>query len=289
MEMLDVLKTHPILWLTVAGVFGLMIGSFLNVVIYRLPKMMQAEWRLQCHEFLEIEYQETEKPINLLLPASHCPHCGVSIPFYRNIPVLSYVLQKGRCANCGEKISIRYPLVEILTASLTMAVAYRFGVSWVALTGMLLSWVLITLALIDYDTQLLPDSLTLPMIWLGLGFSLIPLFVNSTDSIIGAISGYMLLWTVYHVFKIVTGKEGMGFGDFKLLSMLGAWLGWKMVPVIILFSSFAGAFIGILLMVFKGHNKEKPIPFGPYLAIAGWFSLIYGHSILDGYFSFSLQ
>ena len=274
---------------TVAGVFGLMIGSFLNVVIYRLPKMMQAEWRLQCHEFLEIEYQETEKPINLLLPVSHCPHCGVSIPFYRNIPVLSYVLQKGRCANCGEKISIRYPLVEILTASLTMAVAYRFGVSWVALTGMLLSWVLITLALIDYDTQLLPDSLTLPMIWLGLGFSLIPLFVNSTDSIIGAISGYMLLWTVYHVFKIVTGKEGMGFGDFKLLSMLGAWLGWKMVPVIILFSSFAGAFIGILLMVFKGHNKEKPIPFGPYLAIAGWFSLIYGHSILDGYFSFSLQ
>jgi len=290
MEMLEILSTNTTFFAFVATAIGLAIGSFLNVVIYRLPKMLQADWRQQCLEFLEQKDDQAEKQerFDLSFPGSHCPHCQQSIPFYRNIPIVSYLLQKGRCANCDAKISIRYPLVELLTAILTLAVALKFGFGWQALAAMLLTWVLIALALIDYDTQLLPDNLTLPMVWLGLLLSLFPIFVDSTSSIAGAVLGYMLLWSVYHLFKLITGKEGMGFGDFKLLAMLGAWLGWTMVPLIILLSSFAGAFIGIMLMIFKGHNKEKPIPFGPYLAIAGWLALMFGENIMQYYLGYSV-
>lgn len=290
MDMLNILSANPLLLAFAATVLGLIIGSFLNVVIYRLPKMMEADWRQQCKEYLGQECEQDEKPerFDLISPGSRCPHCQQAIPFSRNIPLVSFLLQRGRCANCDAKISWRYPLVELLTAVLTVAVVMKFGVSWQAVAAVLLTWVLITLALIDYDTQLLPDSMTLPMIWLGLLLSLIPLYVDSVASIIGAVSGYMLLWLVFHLFKLITGKEGMGFGDFKLLAMLGAWLGWKMIPLIILLSSFAGAVIGILLVVLKGHNKEHPIPFGPYLAIAGWGALMFGEKIVEHYLNLTI-
>lgn len=290
MSIFDILSANPMLLTFAAAVVGLIIGSFLNVVIYRLPKMMEADWQQQCKEYLGQVSEQDEKParFDLVSPGSRCPHCQQEIPFYRNIPVVSFLLQRGRCANCKAKISWRYPLVEILTAVLTVAVVVKFGVTWQALAAMLLTWVLITLALIDFDTQLLPDSMTLPMIWLGLILSLIPLYVDSVASIVGAVCGYMLLWSVFHLFKLVTGKEGMGFGDFKLLAMLGAWLGWKMIPLIILLSSFAGAVIGILLVVFKGHNKEHPIPFGPYLAIAGWGALMFGENIVQHYLNLTI-
>ncbi len=289
MIVIATLEANPGLYLGFAIVLGLIIGSFLNVVIYRLPKIMEAEWRQQCHEFLEQadEQANAAERFSLAFPGSHCPHCGSPIPFWRNIPLLSYLLQKGRCADCGAAIALRYPMVELLTALLTLAVAWQFGVSWQALAGFLLTWVLIALSFIDYDTQLLPDNLTLPMIWLGLLLSLVPLFASPRDSILGAVFGYLLLWGVYQLFKLVTGKEGMGFGDFKLLAMLGAWLGWQKLPLIVLLSSFAGAVIGILLVLFKGHHKEKPIPFGPYLAIAGWLALMFGENLVQQYLKFT--
>lgn len=290
MTFFDVLSSNLWLFATVAAVIGLIIGSFLNVVIYRLPKMMEADWRQQCKELLGECSEEAEpaERFDLMFPGSHCPHCKQAIPFWRNIPLISYLIQRGRCANCNASISLRYPLVELLTAVLTVLVAIKFGFGWQALAAFVLTWVLIALALIDYDTQLLPDSMTMPMIWLGLLLSLLPLFVDSTSSIVGAALGYMLLWSVFHLFKLITGKEGMGFGDFKLLAMLGAWLGWKMIPLIILLSSFAGAVIGILLVVFKGHNKEKPIPFGPYLAIAGWCALMFGENLVQYYLGLTI-
>ncbi len=294
MELFDYLTSYPVLYAVAAAMIGLIIGSFLNVVIYRLPKMMETEWRQQCYEYLgqtdpveekreTLEKTEKTARFDLLLPGSHCPNCQQAIPFWRNIPLLSFALQKGQCAACGSKISLRYPLVELLTAVLTVVVALEFGVSWQALAGCFLTWVLITLSLIDYDTQLLPDSITLPMIWLGLLLSLIPLFAETEASLFGAVFGYMLLWLVYYLFKILTGKEGMGFGDFKLLALLGAWLGWQMLPAIILLASVAGAVIGVSLMIFKGHDKEKPIPFGPYLAIAGWLAFMFGETLNQHY------
>ena len=281
---------NPSGFVVAVGLLGLLVGSFLNVVIYRLPIMLELQWREYCHEVLN-EGKEapptSEEPFNLSAPRSHCPHCKRMVRAVENIPVLSYLLLKGKCPGCKAKISLRYPLVELLTALLSMAVAWHFGFGWEALGGLLLTWALIALSLIDYDTQLLPDVITIPLIWAGLLFSLGYVFVSPEVSIIGAIAGYLSLWSVYYLFKLATGKEGMGFGDFKLLSALGAWLGWELLPVIILLSSLAGAVLGLTLIALKKHTHDKPIPFGPYLAIAGWVAMLWGETITEFYLSIS--
>lgn len=273
-----------------AVVLGLLIGSFLNVVVYRLPIMMERGWRMQCQEYLgnsELPAKETkiEEPFNLVVPRSRCPHCGHVISALENIPVISYLWLRGRCAECGKPISARYPLVELSTALLSGITAWHFGFGWTAGAALLFTWSLIALTLIDYDHQLLPDDITLPFLWIGLLLSLFGLFTDSTSSIVGAIAGYLSLWSVYILFKWATGKEGMGYGDFKLLAMLGAWLGWQALPVIILLSSVVGAAVGITLILFKGRDKSIPIPFGPYLATAGWLALLWGHEITQRYFA----
>lgn len=258
---------------------GLSFGSFLNVVIYRLPRMMEQEWHSQCRELLELPAEEINQ-ISLAFPASACPQCGHTIRFWENIPVISYLFLKGRCSNCGNKIPLQYPMVEAITALLSVVVAWKFGVSWQTLLALLLTWSLIALTMIDFHKQLLPDSITLPLLWLGLLANLFGLFTSLESAVIGAVAGYLTLWCVYHLFKLLTGKEGMGFGDFKLLGALGAWLGWKVLPLIILLSSMVGAVIGIALIVITRHDKNIPIPFGPYLAIAGWIALIWGDSMI---------
>jgi leader peptidase (prepilin peptidase) / N-methyltransferase len=258
---------------------GLAFGSFLNVVIYRLPRMMEQEWHSQCRELLELSAEETSK-ISLAFPASACPKCGHKIRFWENIPVLSYFYLKGSCSNCGNKISLQYPLIEAVTAILSVVVAWKFGVSWQTVLALFLTWSLIALTMIDFHKQLLPDSITLPLLWLGLIANIFEVFTTLESAVIGAIAGYLALWSVYHLFKLVTGKEGMGFGDFKLLGALGAWLGWKVLPLIILLSSLVGAVIGIALIIITRHDKNIPIPFGPYLAIAGWIALIWGEGMI---------
>ncbi len=265
-----------------------MVGSFLNVVIYRLPIMMENGWRQECLEFLD--QQETgEKPKRLTLshPRSSCPQCKSPITALQNIPVLSYLFLRGKCAHCKAPISIRYPIIEATTALLSVIVAFHFGYSLETIAGIILTWCLICLTMIDYDTQLLPDSITLPLLWGGLFLSLFTLFVDSHDSIIGAIAGYLSLWSVYQLFRLVTGKEGMGYGDFKLLAALGAWMGWQMLPIIILLSSLVGAIVGSALIIFQKKKKSTPIPFGPFLAAAGWLSLIWGEDIVKQYLLFS--
>jgi len=284
----EYLSANPMMFAVICGVLGLLIGSFLNVMIFRLPVMMEREWREQCEMLLAEDDEDVNElsgndRFNLAKPDSRCPKCKKPIAFWENIPVISYALLRGKCRHCQTRISFRYPLVELITALLSVAVALHFGFSMQVLFALILTWALIALTFIDYDTQLLPDDITLPLIWLGLLISLGNVFVDSTTSIIGAVAGYLSLWLVYQTFKLLTGKEGMGFGDFKLLALLGAWLGWQMLPVVILLSSFAGAIIGISLVVFKKHNKDKPIPFGPYLAIAGWIALLYGNAIVDAY------
>lgn len=276
--------TTPVGFTTLSGIIGLLIGSFLNVVIYRLPIMMKREWRNDCLEFLELENDVPTDVFNLALPASNCPNCQAKIQPWQNVPVLSYLLLRGKCANCKTPISARYPVVELLTAILSIIVAWHFGFGWQAAAGLVLTWVLIALSLIDLDTQLLPDVIVLPVLWLGLIASLFTIFIDSSTSIIGATAGYLVLWSVYHGFKLFTGKEGMGYGDFKLLAMLGAWLGWQYLGVIILLSSLVGAFIGITLISLNKHSRDVPIPFGPYLAIAGWIALLWGKSLNLYYF-----
>ena len=262
---------------------GLVVGSFLNVVIYRLPLMMEARWRRDCCELLEVEPGREDPPLNLATPNSHCPHCKAAIRPWQNIPVVSYLLLGGKCANCGAAISLRYPTIELVTGLMTMALAWYFGVSWALLGAMLFTWALIALTLIDVDHQLLPDDITLPLLWLGLLFNLGGTYVSLQDAVIGAMAGYLLLWSVYWLFRLLTGKEGMGFGDFKLLAALGAWLGWQALPLIILLSSLVGAVVGVALMVIKRRGREIPIPFGPYLAMAGWIALLWGDAIMARY------
>lgn len=262
---------------------GLVVGSFLNVVIYRLPLMMEARWRRDCCELLEVDPGKADPPLNLATPNSHCPHCKAAIRPWQNIPVVSYLLLGGKCANCGAGISLRYPAIELVTGLMTMALAWYFGVSWALLGAMLFTWALIALTLIDVDHQLLPDDITLPLLWLGLAFNLGGTYVSLQDAVIGAMAGYLLLWSVYWLFKLLTGKEGMGFGDFKLLAALGAWLGWQALPLIILLSSLVGAVVGIALMIIKRRGREIPIPFGPYLAMAGWIALLWGDVIMGRY------
>ncbi len=280
--MIALLQAEPALFAGLVFVLGLLVGSFLNVVIHRLPKMMESEWQAQCAELRGETTPEIPR-YNLWTPRSACPHCGRAITALENIPVLSWLWLRGRCAGCGVSISVRYPLVELLTAALSAAVAWKWGASVETAGALLLVWMLVALAFIDLDTTLLPDSLTLPLVWLGLLFNLGGHFASLPDAVIGAIAGYLVLWSVYWLFKLVTGKEGMGFGDFKLLAALGAWLGWQLLPVTLLLSSVVGAAVGIAMILLVKHDHRVPIPFGPYLAGGGVVALFFGADLTRAY------
>lgn len=267
---------------------GLCVGSFLNVVIYRLPVILNREWKLQCHEYLELSTPEIEtdiKNLSLSTPRSSCPSCGHMITAFENIPVVSYLFLGGKCSSCKSPISIQYPLVELFTATVSVIVAYRFGLTIQTVAALFFTWTLIALTFIDIHKQLLPDNLTLPLLWLGLVIALFGIFTDLQSSFIGAIAGYLILWTVFQAFKILTGKEGMGYGDFKLLAALGAWLGWELLPQIILISSIAGTIIGVSMLLAGKTNAQSKIPFGPYLALAGWIALIWGEQLNTLYYS----
>ncbi len=284
MEIMEFLAGSPLLLIIISVLLGLIIGSFINVVIYRLPKMMMRDWRLQCHELQGTAPAEDDlKPYNLNTPRSRCPGCNHAISAWENIPVISYLFLRGRCKECGQSISIRYPLIETLTALLSALVAWHFGFSWQTAAALLLTWALIPLVFIDLEHQLLPDDITLPLLWLGLGLSLFGIFTDPGSAIVGAMAGYLSLWSVYILFKLATGKEGMGYGDFKLLALFGAWLGWQTIPLIIILSSLVGSIVGITLIILRRHQREIPIPFGPYLAAAGWIALMWGDSITNAY------
>ncbi len=267
--------------------FSLMIGSFLNVVVYRLPKMMHNGWYLECREFLADEIKNTPAKevahLTLSKPNSTCPKCSHKIRFYENIPVISWLFLKGKCSQCRNSISFRYPLVEIATALLSLVIATQFGVSYETLLLLVLTWGLISLTLIDLDHMLLPDQIVMPLLWLGLLVNINSTFIPLSDAVIGAAIGYMSLFSVFWLFKLFTGKEGMGHGDFKLFALFGAWLGWQLLPILILMASVVGAVVGISLMIFKNHQREQAIPFGPYLAIAGWITLLWGEGIWSWY------
>ena len=285
--MIDLLLESPAIFIAVAFAFALLLGSFLNVVIYRLPIMMQHDWRSQCEELQKQPTVELpEGRFNLIVPRSHCPSCGKHIDAWQNIPVLSYLALGGRCAECKQSISIRYPLVEAMTAALAAVVAWRFGFGWEAIMSIVLTLMLVPITMIDFDHQLIPDSIVLPLLWIGLGMSLfhpLPgsevLFISSREAIIGAIAGYLTLWSFYWAFKLITGKDGMGYGDFKLLAALGAWLGYQYLFTIIIMSAVVGATLGIALIVFRGRDRQVPMPFGPFLAAAGWITMLYGDAI----------
>ncbi len=287
-EIQTLLQSSPALLTFIITLFGLLVGSFLNVVIYRLPIMMQQGWKNECMEYLQLENPESDnEPFNLTLPHSRCPGCNTAIKPYQNIPVISYLFLKGKCAECKTSISPRYPLIESFTGIMSAIVAWHFGYSLEMLFALLLTWSLIALSFIDIDHQLLPDSINFPLLWLGLLLSLFSLYTDAHSSIVGAIAGYLSLWTVYQVFKLVTGKEGMGYGDFKLLAVFGAWLGWHFLPLIILLSSLVGAVIGISMIIFVKKDKNIPIPFGPYLAAAGWLALLWGDEMNTLYLNFA--
>ena len=289
--MTDLFTQSPAIFVAVAFAFALIIGSFLNVIIYRLPIMMQREWRDQCEELMNERAPDLPSgQFNIIVPRSRCQSCGNPIKAWQNIPVLSYLLLGGRCASCRASISVRYPLVEMLTAVLAAVCAWHFGFGWEALMAIGLSFALIAISLIDVDHQIIPDSIVYPLLWVGLAMSLFhplpagqALFIARQDAIIGALVGYLSLWSVYQLFKMITGKEGMGYGDFKLLAALGAWLGWQMMHIIILMSAVVGVVISIAMIVFRGRDRQLPIPFGPYLAAAGWITMLYGESIWNAY------
>ncbi len=284
----------PILFIGISFVLALLIGSFLNVVIYRLPIMMEREWRAQCEEIAETPAVELPTGrFDLVAPRSRCPACGHTITAMQNIPVISYLVLGGKCAGCQAPISRRYPIIELLSAVMTAIVAWRFGFGWEAAAAILMTWALIAISVIDIDHQIIPDSISLPLIWAGLFLSLFHesagaeiLFVDPGTAIAGGLAGYLSLWSIYHLFRLLTGKEGMGYGDFKLLAALGAWLGWQMLPLIILLSAFVGAIVGVALIAFKRQDRSAPIPFGPYLAAAGWIAMLYGPQIIDGYLDY---
>ncbi len=285
MEALQSLDPAVIYGLVLA--LGLVAGSFLNVVIHRLPLMMEREWQRQCRDVDDAGPKDghgtDEDTFNLMVPRSRCPACGHPIAALENIPILSYLFLRGRCRACGTSIPLRYPLVELLGGALAVAVLLQFGISWAAAAAIVLSWSLLALTFIDLDTMLLPDQITLPLLWLGLLVNLDGTFATPGDAVVGAVAGYGLLWLVYHGFRLITGKEGMGYGDFKLLAMLGAWLGWQVLPVIILLSSVVGALTGIALIVAGRRQRSQPLPFGPFLAAAGWIALMWGADIMDAY------
>ena len=294
MFMQELFTQMPVLFIGISFLVALLIGSFLNVVIYRLPIMMERAWRAQCEEIAETPAVELPTGrFDLVAPRSRCPACGHGITAMQNIPVISYLVLRGKCGHCQVPISRRYPIIELLTAVLTGIVAWRFGFGWEAAAAILMTWALITISVIDIDHQIIPDSVSLPLIWAGLFLSLFHetagaeiLFIDAKTAIAGGLAGYLSLWSIYHLFRLLTGKEGMGYGDFKLLAALGAWLGWQMLPLIILLSAAVGAVVGISLIVFKHHDRGAPIPFGPYLAAAGWIAMLYGPQIVDSYLDY---
>ncbi|WP_414717824.1 prepilin peptidase [Stutzerimonas kunmingensis] len=284
---LELVAGHVLAFVLSAALLGLLIGSFLNVVIYRLPIMMQREWRAQALEYLECPPEQISERFNLLLPSSRCPHCDHRIRSWENIPLVSWLALCGKCSSCRAPISSRYPLVELACGLLSGYVAWHFGFTWQAGAMLLLTWGLVAMSMIDIDHQLLPDSLVLPLLWLGLILNSFGLFVSLESALGGAVAGYLSLWSVYWLFKLVTGKEGMGYGDFKLLAMLGAWGGWQVLPLTILLSSVVGAVLGTILLRVQRAESGTPIPFGPYLAIAGWIALLWGDRITESYLQFA--
>tara|TARA_B110000046_G_scaffold116927_1_gene123893 strand:+ start:281 stop:1174 length:894 start_codon:yes stop_codon:yes gene_type:complete len=291
-SIIEVMQSQLWFYLTTVGLVSLCVGSFLNVVIYRLPLMMQREWQSECRLLLEDELTtnkpkqaNTSEPFNLVKPNSTCPKCKTAIKPWQNIPVISWVLLKGKCASCSNPISARYPAVEAITAILSLIIAYSFGATEQALLYIFITWVLVALTFIDIDHMLLPDQLTLPLVWLALIAAVTGITITPSDAIMGAAFGYLSLWSVFWLFKLLTGKEGMGYGDFKLLAVFGALLGWQSLLTIILLSSIVGAIIGIALLSIQGKDKATPIPFGPYLAIAGWITLLWGSQIQNMYFN----
>ena len=319
MTILDVFQQNAIVFYGVVAFISLMVGSFLNVVIHRLPIMMERGWKEGIDEYLrehpehgisgkslqqdeaglkedhlasakanvaggEAAIEQKIEPFNLAVPRSRCPSCQTEIAAWQNIPVFSYLALRGKCANCKTPISVRYPIVEFVTMLLSLVVAWHFGPTPQAALGIVVTWFLVSMSMIDVDHQLLPDSLTLPLMWIGLLAAFAPVFADLPSAVIGAAAGYMVLWMVYQLFRIVTGKEGMGFGDFKLLAALGALLGWQVLPIVILLSSLVGAVVGVAIIAVTGRDKNIPIPFGPYLAAAGWIAMLWGEALSNWYY-----
>ena len=283
MSVIQLIQTQPAIFVIAMALLGLIVGSFLNVVIYRLPLMMKQDWHEQCCDLLEIKNENDKQQVNLFFPSSNCPACHHKITALENIPVISFLYLKGRCKSCKTKISPQYPLIELLAGITTAYVAWHFGFSLQTLFAVLLTWALICLSVIDLEHSLLPDDITLPFMWLGLACNIFGIFTDIYSSLIGAMLGYGILWIIFMSFKAVTGKEGMGYGDFKLLALLGAWLGWQSLPLIILLSSITASVIGVVMIVLKGRDKAAAFPFGPYLAIAGWITLVWGEELTGLY------
>jgi leader peptidase (prepilin peptidase)/N-methyltransferase len=278
MPLITLLQTNPVFFISLCTIIGLMVGSFLNVVIFRLPKIMEREWDQQCAE-LHGETIRILPPLNLTKPRSECPHCKHKITVLENIPIISYLALRGRCSHCNASISLRYPIVEALTGIITGFVAWYFGYGFISIAAFIFVWSMIALAFIDFDTQLLPDDITLPLLWIGLFINLGNGFTDISSAVIGAASGYLSLWLIYWCFKIATGKEGMGYGDFKLLAVIGAWFGWQMLPFVVLFSSLVATVMGIGLIIVAKHKRDVPIPFGPYLVGGGLIALFWGDQL----------
>jgi leader peptidase (prepilin peptidase)/N-methyltransferase len=287
MSFSDFFTSSPLAFTLATLVLGLLIGSFLNVLIYRLPVMMERDWRAQARDMLALPAEDKTETFNLFLPHSRCPHCAHKIRAWENLPVISYLFLGGKCSACKAPISKRYPLIELACGLLSAFIAWHFGFGWQAGAVLLLSWGLLAMSVIDMDHQLLPDSLVLPLLWLGLIANTFGLFTNLHDALWGAVLGYMSLWSVFWIFKLLTGKEGMGQGDFKLLALFGAWGGWQIVPLTILVSSAVGAVLGLIILRLRNAETSTPIPFGPYLAIAGWIALLWGGQITDSYLQFA--
>jgi leader peptidase (prepilin peptidase) / N-methyltransferase len=291
LHLIDVFAASPALFIGACVAVGLLIGSFLNVVIHRLPVMLERQWRAECAQLtVNAAPEAQDEPFNLMVPRSACPACRAPITAWQNIPILSYLLLRGRCAACRAPISLRYPIVEAITGALSAAVAWKFGFGPAAGAALVLTWFLVALTFIDIDTLYLPDNLTLPLLWLGLIVSLCggmqtdaSFPVDLRSSVIGAVAGYLSLWSVYQLFRLATGKEGMGYGDFKLLSALGAWLGWQLLLPLVLVAAAAGAVVGVILLAIQGRNRATPVAFGPYLAASGWLMLLFGHDMVARY------
>lgn len=282
MSVVALLQSSPAAFITVCVLLGLCTGSFLNVVIHRMPRIMENRWRAECAELANQELPPPER-FNLVVPRSRCPTCAHRITAFENIPVLSYLVLRGKCSGCNAAISLRYPLVEALTGVVSGYIAWHMGFTWAAAGALFFTWAMIALAFIDLDTFYLPDDITLPLLWAGLLFNLFGGYTDLASAVIGAAAGYIALWLVFWAFKLATGKEGMGYGDFKLLAAIGAWLGWKVLPLVILLSSFVGAVVGVLLIVLARRGRNVPIPFGPYLAIAGLIALFHGEALTRRY------
>jgi leader peptidase (prepilin peptidase)/N-methyltransferase len=287
MPLINLLASSPLAFIVCTLVLGLLVGSFLNVVIYRLPIMLNRDWKAQSREMLALPAEPDTTTFNLMLPHSRCPHCAHKIRPWENLPVVSYLFLGGKCSSCKAPISKRYPIVELACGLISAFIAWHFGFGWQAAAMLVLAWGLLAMSLIDADHQLLPDALVLPLLWLGLIVNTFGLFTNLHDALWGAVAGYMSLWLVFWLFKLVTGKEGMGYGDFKLLAMLGAWGGWQILPLTILLSSLVGAVLGLIMLRLRNASTATPIPFGPYLAIAGWIALLWGGQITDTYMQFA--